>query len=284
MGQEAAEAALMVEERAAGVPYVDMGDQADHKEVVADLDSLVGQADQVRRDILQQRGAERSGPPAGGRGEPVDVLAGEAGRQLGLVTGQDVDREMVGGAQVRPGGRGTVHIEGDQGWFEADGGERRGSEADRDAVVLRGDDHDAAGVHGERLPELVGRDGAIGQGVGHVGTPVRCGRWPGWPDVTDGTIMREFLTREGMITRRLGGRRGREGRGGVVGEGVDGVGHTREHESGIRRLQVRDQRQPRTDDVAETTWERLVRRNPWLIPTTLGRDLGQVNISYRLIG
>ena len=78
------------------------GDEADHQGVVAYFHGRVRDADEMRGDVLQQRGLVRAGRhQRGGLGEAVNASPGEAGGQVVLVAGQDVHREVVGRARAR---------------------------------------------------------------------------------------------------------------------------------------------------------------------------------------
>src|SRR5215471_7161891 len=86
-------------------------------------------------------------------------LGGEAGRYRLMVTGEDIDREVLGRGQ----GRVAVSVMGDahqdEGGLERDGGEGAGGETGRPAVTVHGgDDGDARAEVAEDSPEIVGRN------------------------------------------------------------------------------------------------------------------------------
>ncbi|GAA3159236.1 hypothetical protein GCM10010486_26540 [Nonomuraea roseoviolacea subsp. carminata] len=86
-----------------------------------------------------------------------------------------------------------------------------------------------------------------------------------------------------MLTRRPGDCRERGGKEESSARAWTAAA-TPEHEGEIRRLRVRDQRHCALATWPKSTWERLVRRKPWLMLTTLGRHPREVNISYWFIG
>src|SRR5215467_980859 len=89
----------------------------------------------------------------------LNGLGGEAGRYRLVVTGEDIDREVLGRGQ----GRVAVSVMGDahqdEGGLERDGGEGAGGETGRPAVAVHGGDNgDTRAEVAEDSPEIVGRN------------------------------------------------------------------------------------------------------------------------------